>query len=180
MCPIPLLFGYRKSMYFRTQTSYTFLCWHWPIFPGRLQPSIFGTAELNFRVRNGNGWTLCVKNTNLSKEPRLLTRFFCVGNDLFSRAVSSQVSSALQSLTSVFGMGTGGPSALKSPTALSSLVHLRGLEPRTHWLRVSCSTSWAKGAYPLRTLQWIISVFYSYVHWKPNKGKIKDVRKKLK
>ena len=159
MCPIPLLFGYRKSMYFRTQTSYTFLCWHWPIFPGRLQPSIFGTAELNFRVRNGNGWTLCVKNTNLSKEPRLLTRFFCVGNDLFSRAVSSQVSSALQSLTSVFGMGTGGPSALKSPTALSSLVHLRGLEPRTHWLRVSCSTSWAKGAYPLRTLQWIISVF---------------------
>ena len=26
------------------------------------------------------------------------------------------------------------------------MVHLRGLEPRTHWLRVSCSTSWAKGA----------------------------------
>ena len=35
----------------------------------------------------------------------------CVGIDLFSRAVASQVSSALQSLTSVFGMGTGGPSA---------------------------------------------------------------------
>ena len=28
-----------------------------------------------------------------------------------------------------------------------SLVHLQGLEPRTHWLRVSCSTNWAKGAY---------------------------------
>ena len=27
-------------------------------FPGRLQPSIVGTDELNFRVRNGNGWTL--------------------------------------------------------------------------------------------------------------------------
>ena len=36
----------------------------------------------------------------------------CVGIDLFSRAVASQVSSARQSLTSVFGMGTGGPFAL--------------------------------------------------------------------
>ena len=41
-----------------------------------------------------------------------------VGFDLFSRAVASQVFSALQSLTSVFGMGTGGPSALKKPTRL--------------------------------------------------------------
>ena len=35
-----------------------------PIFPVRLQTSIVGTGELNFRVRNGNGWTLTVKNTN--------------------------------------------------------------------------------------------------------------------
>ena len=35
-----------------------------PIFPVRLQTSIFGTDELNFRVRNGNGWTLIVKSTN--------------------------------------------------------------------------------------------------------------------
>ena len=35
-----------------------------------------------------------------------------VGIDLFSRSVARQVFSALQSLTSVFGMGTGGPSAL--------------------------------------------------------------------
>ena len=27
------------------------------------------------------------------------------------------------------------------------VVHHRGLEPRTHWLRVSCSTNWANGAY---------------------------------
>ena len=40
----------------------------------------------------------------------------CVGNDLSSRPVSRQVLSALQSLTSVFGMGTGGPSALKTLT----------------------------------------------------------------
>ena len=38
------------------------------------------------------------------------------GSCLSSRAVSSQVLSARQSLTSVFGMGTGGPSASISPT----------------------------------------------------------------
>ena len=35
-----------------------------PIFPARLQTSIFGRSELNFRVRNGNGWTLAVIDTN--------------------------------------------------------------------------------------------------------------------
>ena len=42
-----------------------FICWHLPIFPGRHQPSIFGTTELNFCVRYGNRWTLSVINTNL-------------------------------------------------------------------------------------------------------------------
>ena len=37
----------------------------------------------------------------------------CVGYERSSRAVASQVLLPLQSLTSVFGMGTGGPSALK-------------------------------------------------------------------
>ena len=35
-----------------------------PIFPGRRQPSIVGRNELNYRVRNGNGWTLALINTN--------------------------------------------------------------------------------------------------------------------
>ena len=35
-----------------------------PIFPVRLQTSIVGRIELNFRVRNGNGWTLDLINTN--------------------------------------------------------------------------------------------------------------------
>ena len=34
-----------------------------PIFPARLQASIFGRSELNFRVRNGNGWTLALIST---------------------------------------------------------------------------------------------------------------------
>ena len=37
------------------------------------------------------------------------------GNDLLSRAVSSQVPSALKGLTSVFGMGTGGTLSPLSP-----------------------------------------------------------------
>ena len=35
------------------------------------------------------------------------------------------------------------------------LVHHRGLEPRTHWLRVSCSTNWANGAY-MRFTRYIV------------------------
>ena len=42
----------------------------------------------------------------------------CVGISLSSRAVTSQVFSAPLSLTSVFGMGTGGPSASSTPTIL--------------------------------------------------------------
>ena len=45
-------------------TAVPLLCWHQPIVPGRLQPSIVGTSELNFCVRNGNRWTLVVINTN--------------------------------------------------------------------------------------------------------------------
>ena len=44
---------------------------------------------------------------------------------IISRAVTRQVSSALLSLTTVFGMGTGGTSALLSPT----LVTRGGIEP---------------------------------------------------
>ena len=35
-----------------------------PIFPGRRQPSIVGAGELNFRVRDGNGWTLTAISTD--------------------------------------------------------------------------------------------------------------------
>ena len=47
---------------------------------------------------------------------------FCVSTDLFFRAVASQVFSAQLSLTSVFGMGTGGPSTLKALTSLYILL----------------------------------------------------------
>ena len=49
---------------------------------------------------------------------------FCkTGNVLFSQAVARQVSSALESLTSVFEMGTGGSSPPLSPDFLAPLFH---------------------------------------------------------
>ena len=45
-----------------------------------------------------------------------------VSIELFSRTVSRKVSSPLQSLTSVFGMGTGGPSAFVTLTLFSFLI----------------------------------------------------------
>ena len=39
-----------------------------PIFPVRLQTSIVGRNELNFRVRNGNGWTLALISTNCRRK----------------------------------------------------------------------------------------------------------------
>ena len=39
---------------------------HLPIFTGRFQPTIFGTSELNFCVRNGNRWNLTVIDTGHS------------------------------------------------------------------------------------------------------------------
>ena len=49
-------------------------CQHWAIFPCRFQQSIFATAELNFCVRNGNRWTLCVITPTISVS--LLTEYW--------------------------------------------------------------------------------------------------------
>ena len=43
------------------------LCRRRPIFPGSFPPSIFGTVELNYRVRDGNGWNLNVIDTDCEK-----------------------------------------------------------------------------------------------------------------
>ena len=51
----------------------------------------------------------------LKKETAEAVSFSC-WRYLFSRSVSRQVSSAQVSLTSVFGMGTGGPSPQSTPT----------------------------------------------------------------
>ena len=55
----------------------------------------------------------------------------CVSIELFSRTASRKVSSPLQSLTSVFGMGTGGPSAFVTLTILQEI--LRFLSFPEYW-----------------------------------------------
>ena len=57
-----------------------------------------------------------MQRTGTKKEAIERSLLFGVGVYLFSRAVASQVFSARVSLTAVFGMGTGGPSPLTTPT----------------------------------------------------------------
>ena len=64
----------------------------------------------------GTGGPCAVKTPTFSFIRLLFELSLEVGIDLFSRHASVQVSSAQHSLTSVFGMGTGGPCALKTPT----------------------------------------------------------------
>ena len=52
-----------------------------------------------------------------------------VSIDLFFRAVASQVFSAQLSLTSVFGMGTGGPSTLETLTIIGAPSGIRTRDP---------------------------------------------------
>ena len=47
------------------------------------------------------------------------TAFVCAGTDLFSQGVATQVFSARVSLTSVFGMGTGGTSRSFAPAMVT-------------------------------------------------------------
>ena len=62
------------------------------------------------------GFLLNHLNLTIKKMPTLLDGHFDVGISLSFQAVTSQVFSAPLSLTSVFGMGTGGPSASLTPT----------------------------------------------------------------
>ena len=80
-----------------------------PIFPVRARIVLC-------RPGHAGGMSPAKKNLLLSQEV-LCWRY------LFSRPVTRQVSSAQMSLTSVFGMGTGGPSPQSTPT------HVDGSSP---------------------------------------------------
>ena len=101
-----------------------------PIFPGRHQPSIVGAYELNFCVRDGNRWTLIAINTNCG-----------------DKSSSSLLWRKMVTHTGFEPMLTAWEAAVLTTWPMGHLVQLQGLEPGTHWLRVSCSTNWAKGAY---------------------------------
>ena len=55
--------SYRQQKNGLRKLSDRFIVLALPIFPGRRQPSIVGAGELNYRVRNGNGWTLALIST---------------------------------------------------------------------------------------------------------------------
>ena len=61
------------------------------------------------------------------------------GGDLCSRAVSSQVRSALRGLTSVFGMGTGGTLSSLPPEMVSYSVAGEEAVSSSHGLPLACA-----------------------------------------
>jgi hypothetical protein len=68
------------------------------------------------------GCCLSTLHSPQRKRPRCIRNvaFINAGNDLLSHTLSRAVQSALRGLTSVFGMGTGGSPAVRSPTTCSS------------------------------------------------------------
>ena len=112
------------------------------IFPGRCQPSIVDRNELNYRVRNGNGWTLILISTNYMSSStarkqtilycpsRLLSRHFLSGDPYRIRTdVNGVRGRCLNHLTNGPCLRRGVPSGRS--THPDGLVHLQGLEPWT-------------------------------------------------
>ena len=110
-----------------------YLCWHLPIFPGSHPPSIFGTIELNFRVRYGNGWTLNVIDTNYAKTVFAVLYpvyfIFADGDSCGNRTrVAGVRGRSLDRLTNEPHLWLGG----HHPDLLALImVHHQGLEPWT-------------------------------------------------
>ena len=127
--------------------------WRLPIFTGRFQPTIFGTTELNFCVRDGNRWTLSVINTNYLF--LLLTFWVLVTRARIELALPPWEGGVLTAWpTGQFSSARAG-----CPAPTFSLVRHQGFEPGTPWLRVRCSTNWANGAYCALHLQNWIKIF---------------------
>ena len=78
------------------------------IFPGRCQPSIVDRNELNYRVRNGNGWTLILISTNYmsSSTARKQTILYCFASYL-SRPFSDLSYISIEKPASAFRDGKG-------------------------------------------------------------------------
>ena len=104
-----------------------------PIFPGRLQPSIVGRSELNFRFRDGNGWTLALISTNCIATAIAATILY----SLVSQGKSGDPYRIRTDVKGVRGLClnhlTNGPhfSSISSAGAVETMVHLQGLEPWT-------------------------------------------------
>ena len=103
-----------------------------PILPGRCQPSIVSRDERNYRVRNGNGWTLIIISTNYCYPAsagttiiiNLSSRLVNIFSDFrpFSTGVPYRIRTDVNGVRGrCLNHLTNGP-----------LVRLHGLEPGTH------------------------------------------------
>ena len=90
----PFYWVFASSPFFRIRERfYPFpvLCQHWTIFPCSFPQSIVATAELNFCVRNGNRWTLCVCNTDLSRMKPNFMRFLVSFSRIFFALIACHI-----------------------------------------------------------------------------------------
>ena len=106
---------------------FLYWCQHWAIFPCGLPQSIFTTAELNFCVRNGNRWTLCVCNTDYSRtfDPWILNNIHFATE--FPQPFDLVIQNPLRW-------------AFELSSRLFEVVGQNGLEPSTSRLSVVCSS----------------------------------------
>ena len=135
-----------------------------PILPGRHQPSIVGRDELNYRVRNGNGWTLILISTNYmsSSTARKQTILYCPSRLLSRHFLSGDPYRIRTDVNGVRGRClnhlTNGPCRRKK---LHSIRF--GLRPKLTTLR-SSSSFLRKHFAGLRRIQKLSSVSPSEVY----------------
>ena len=94
---------------------------HDPLLAGQVLSQLSYTPKLNAkcRMQNAKSFRFLLYSPFFQSSEWISPLRDCVSIELFSRTVSRKVFSPLQSLTSVFGMGTGGPSAFVTLTILS-------------------------------------------------------------
>ena len=92
-------------------TFFHFFCVFFQVLPSVFDIAGFqGDPSLFHYILLKNSSGLAARCSGEEKKGRKLSLAACVGVNLSSRAVASQVLSAPVSLTTVFEMGTGGPS----------------------------------------------------------------------
>ena len=108
LCALRASKSYARNSPIHTLSCVAMLLWKW--FTGDPRPMVFFHRYYLSHV----GWKRPDQNNILNKKikktPFGVFFIFLISNFLSSQAVSSQVLSAFTSLTTVFGMGTGGSS----------------------------------------------------------------------
>ena len=132
--PLKISFIYSKKAIH--QKMHGILSWRRPIFPGSFPPSIFGTAELNFCVRDGNRWDLSVINTSHIGDPcGNRTRVTGVRGRCLNRLTNGPSPASPQKVplppVRSFQPLPAGTSIASAPKAQHLLVRHQGLEPGT-------------------------------------------------